>query len=105
MIVISDIIDEQTTARFRASLGRLAKRHVVLFAALQTPLLADVLKAPLERTLDGARQAVAYRLLREREQALHSLRRADVHVLDVTPAELTVPLVNQFLELRQRSVI
>ncbi len=105
LIVISDIIDEQTTERFRASLGRLAKRHVVLFAALQTPLLAEVLQAPLERTLDGARQAVAYRLLREREQALHTLRRADVHVLDVTPAQLTVPLVNQFLELRQRSVI
>ncbi len=105
MIVISDIVDVQTTERFRASLGKLARRHAVLFAALQTPLLGEVVQTPVERVLDGSRMAVAFRLLREREQALHTLRHADVHVLDVTPSQLTIPLINQFLELRQRVLI
>jgi hypothetical protein len=72
---------------------------------LQTPLLGEVVQAPVERVLDGSRMAVAFRLLREREQALHTLRHADVHVLDVAPSQLTIPLINQFLELRQRVLI
>lgn len=105
MIVISDIVDVQTTERFRASLGKLARRHSVIFAALQTPLLSEVVQTPINNVRDGSRKAVSFRLLREREQALHSLRHADVHVLDVTPSQLTVPLINQFLDLRQRNGI
>jgi hypothetical protein len=36
---------------------------------------------------------------------LHSLSRGGVHVLDVTPSELTAPLVNQFVDLRQRNLL
>ncbi len=105
VIVISDIVDSETTARFRSSLAKLAQRHVVLFAALQTPVLAELAAAPLAEDIDAARKAVVLRLLREREQALHSLRRGGIHVLDVVPANLTVPLINQFVELRQGNLL
>lgn len=101
LVVLSDIVDGDTTRRYRASLATLARRHVVLFAALKTPLLEELQSAPVETLLDGSRKAVAFRLLREREKALHSLKHGGVHVLDIEPKDLTVPLVNQFLELRE----
>lgn len=101
LVVLSDIVDGDTTRRYRASLATLARRHVVLFAALKTPLLEELQSAPVETLLDGSRKAVAFRLLREREKALHSLKHGGVNVLDIEPKDLTVPLVNQFLELRE----
>lgn len=103
VVVLSDMADLETTERFRASLARLAKRHVVLFAALQTPALEQQVREPLTDSLDAARHTVALQLLREREQALHGIRRSGVQVLDVAPSQLIVPLINRFIELRQQS--
>jgi len=102
VVVLSDIVDAETSGRFRSSLATLAGRHVVLFAALQTPLLDRIVRAPVESMLDTSRKAVAFRVLRQREQAVHSLKRSGVYVLDVEPGRLTIPLINQFIELRQR---
>lgn len=102
IIVLSDVGDEETSGRARVALASLAARHVVIFAALQTPLLMAQTHAPIDNRLDAARHAVAYRLLRERERTLHALRRANVHVLDVEPGDLTIPLINRYLELRSR---
>ncbi|MFO1092179.1 MAG: hypothetical protein U0992_02550 [Planctomycetaceae bacterium] len=57
---------------------RLQQRHIVLFAALRTPLLDRVIDEPVETMLDGARKAVImYRLLREREErCTHCIGRA-----------------------------
>ncbi len=105
IVVLSDVSDEETSQQFRASLMRLGRRHVVLFAALRTPLLNRILSEPVETMVDGAKKAVTFRLLRERQLALQSLRHGGVFILDVEPSQLTVPLVNQFIELRQRNLL
>jgi uncharacterized protein (DUF58 family) len=105
IVVLSDVVDVETSGRFRTSLQKLAQRHLVLFAALQTPLLREFIEAPLKSLEDGFKKAVAFRILRERSQALHELRRGGVHVLDVEPAQLTAPLINQFIELRGSSLM
>ena len=105
IVVLSDVSDEETSQQFRASLARLSRRHVVLFAALRTPLLNRILTEPVETMVDGAKKAVTFRLLRERQLALQSLQHGGVFVLDVEPNQLTVPLVNQFIDLRQRNLL
>ncbi len=104
IIVLSDLIDAETTQRFRASLATLARRHVILFAALQTPLMDQMISQPPEGTADSTRLALAFQLLRERERALHAVRRSGIEVLDVVPDRLTVPLINHFLELRRQAL-
>lgn len=105
LIVLSDLSDAETSARLCASLQQLQRSHLVLFAALKTPLLREVTQSPIETSTDVARKAVVYRLLRDRQRALHALRRGGVHVLDVEPQDLTLPLVNQFIDLRQRNLL
>jgi uncharacterized protein (DUF58 family) len=105
LIVISDLSDAETSARLCASLQQLQRHHLVLFAALKTPLLRELVQSKIETTTDIARKAVAFRLLSDRDRALHALRRGGVHVLDVEPQNLTLPLVNQFIDLRQRNLL
>jgi len=105
IVVISDISDVETSGQFRSSLARLGSRHLVLFAALRTPLLNRIVHSEMNTLLDGARKAVTFRLLRERQESLHTLRRSGVHVVDVEPQQLTLPLVNQFIELRRRNLL
>lgn len=105
IVVISDISDVETSRQFRTSLARLGKRHLVLFAALRTPLLNEIVHSKMDNILEGSRKAVTFRLLRERQQSLHSLGHHGVHVVDVEPQQLTLPLVNQFIELRRRNLL
>jgi uncharacterized protein (DUF58 family) len=105
VIVLSDVVDAETSARYRTSLAALARRHTVLFAALQTPLLGSLVAAPLDSIEAGFKKAVTFRILREREQAIHALHRSGVHVLDVEPSRLTAPLVNQFIEIRRSTLL
>lgn len=105
LIVISDLSDAETSARLCASLQQLQRQHLVLFAALKTPYLREVIEREITNSTDIARKAVVYRLLRDRARALHTLRRGGVYVLDVEPQNLTLPLVNQFIELRQRNLL
>lgn len=105
LVIVSDLIDAESSQHLRASLVRLQQRHVVMFAALRTPLLDRVIDEPVDNMLDGARKAVTYRLQREREQALHTLHRAGVFVLDVEPTQLAAPLINSFIDLRQRNLL
>lgn len=105
LVILSDIVDAETSQRYRASLSRLTKRHVVLFAALRTPLLNQITHEPIDGDLALSRKAVVLRLLHERDTVLHSVRRCGIHVVDVEPSQLTIPLVNQFVQLRQQSLI
>ncbi len=105
IVVLSDFVDDSTTGRFRAALATLRHRHVVLFAALRTPLLREIVAEPVASMRDAARSAVALRLSRERERALHAIERAGVHVLDVEPGELTAPLLNRYVDLRERNLL
>ena len=105
IVILSDLVDVETSERMRSSLARLAQRHVVLLAALQTPLLTRSIEGDVATMLDAARKGVAFRLLRQRQRALHSIGRAGVHVLDVKPGDLTIPLVNQFIDLRSKDLL
>lgn len=104
LVILSDIMEAETTERYRAALVSLNQRHEVLFAALRTPLLRKAALEPVVRAEDAARKTFALRLMREREQTLHVLRRSGIFVLDVEPKDLTIPLLNSYIELRQRSV-
>lgn len=105
LVVLSDLSDAETSRLQCAALQQLSRRHLVLFAAIRTPFLNEVIHEPTRSIVDGARKAVTFRLLRDRHRALHVLERAGVHVLDVEPSQITLPLINQFVDLRRRNLL
>ena len=110
VVVISDVIDVQASSSLVTGVLSLAKRHLVVMAALRTPEVERVLDqtppadAPRAvREQQPFRKAVAYRLLRERTEVMARLHRGGVEVIDLRPEELTVPLINKYLDLRQQN--
>ena len=105
VVVLSDVIDLQTTDRFRASLSSLSRQHVVLFAALRTPLLYEQLVCTPQVLENAWEPVLSGRLLQQREEALLSLKRNGIHVLDALPESLGPSLVNEFLTIRSRNLL
>ncbi|MCA9069213.1 MAG: hypothetical protein KDA84_09835, partial [Planctomycetaceae bacterium] len=105
LVILSDLGDAETSRMHCAALARLSQQHLVLFAALQTPLLREVIREETTSIQQGAGQAVALGLLRDRSRAIHTLRHGGIHVIDTIPQRLTLPLINQFIELRQRNLL
>jgi uncharacterized protein (DUF58 family) len=103
LIVLSDLGDAETSRSHCAALAKLSRRHLVLFAALRTPQLRKAIQFEPKTILQGAEQVVAHGLLRDRSRALHALRHGGMQVLDVEPRSLTLPLINRFIEMRQRN--
>jgi len=110
VVVISDVIDVQASASLVTGVLSLAKRHLVVMAALRTPEIERVLDETLPgdaprpaREQQPFRKAVAYRLLRERAEVMARLHKGGVEVIDLRPEELTVPLINKYLDLRQQN--
>ncbi|MDR0867770.1 MAG: DUF58 domain-containing protein [Planctomycetota bacterium] len=101
IVVLSDLADDLASANFRTALTILARRHLVIFAALRSPQLRQRLDAPAAAWRDAAEQAVVYRLERDRAATLQTLSRGGVEVIDVVPTELTAPLLNRYLQVRE----
>jgi uncharacterized protein (DUF58 family) len=105
LIVLTDFVDADTAADMVAHLQRAARRHLVLFVALNDPLLASTARSRPPTRLAGFKKSAAIELLRERRQVLQSLRQRGIHVLDVEPSQLAPPLINRYLEVACRGLL
>jgi uncharacterized protein (DUF58 family) len=100
IVLLTDFAHASATAVLEP-LAVLARQHRLLLVALRNPLLDAVARGdraadPLERY----RRLVVDDLLHERGVALAELRRRGVQTLDLTPDQVTPPLLNRYLALR-----
>ena len=103
IVIVSDIIDTMVSRSMVEAMLALSKRHLVILAALRTPEIHTLLA---NTELDGiapGRKAAAYRLRRERQEVIGQLRKGGVLVIDVSPDALTAPLINQYIEVREKN--
>jgi uncharacterized protein (DUF58 family) len=105
LVVMSDLIDEETTQRSRAALVAMARQHLVLFVGLRTPELRRARLQVPETGRDVAFHAQILAMEEQRHRAIHGLVRTGVHVLDIEPSALTVPLLNSYQDLRRRNLL
>ncbi len=105
VLVLSDVLDPDSSSAVIAGLISLSRRHLVVLAALRTPEIEGVLVEPVDDDQRPFRKAVAYRLIRERAEVMARLQKAGIHILDVRPEELTLPVVNKYLELREANLL
>jgi uncharacterized protein (DUF58 family) len=105
LVVLTDFVDLQTSADMIAHLRLAVRRHLVLFAALNDPLLERAVRSRPVETLDGFRKAAAVDLLHERREVLERLRQRGAHVLDTEPGAVTGPLINEYLEIASRGLL
>lgn len=105
VVILSDVVDVDASASLINGVLSLSKRHLVVFAALRTPEIEGVIEHASDSPDAPFRKAVAYRLKKERTEVMAKLQKGGVYVLDVKPDELTVPLVNKYIELREQNML
>ncbi|BCS89560.1 DUF58 domain-containing protein [Pseudodesulfovibrio sediminis] len=105
VVIISDVVDSNTSGRMKRALAELKKQHMVVFAAMRTPALSNYANQVVDSTRGVMRQAVAMQLEQEREKALHQISKLGVTVLDTEPEGLTVPLLNQYIRIREQGLL
>lgn len=105
VVVFTDFTDSTAAELMIESLGRLLRRHLVLFVVLRDEELEALAAASPEEPDDVSRAVVAGTLLREREAVVARLRRMGAHIVD-TPADRVGPeVVNAYLDLKRRDLL
>jgi uncharacterized protein (DUF58 family) len=105
VVVLTDFVDTVTAELMVENLDRLARRHAVVFVALQDPGLTAAAGQYPADLLALNRAVVAGSLLRDREVVLRRLQRQGIEPIDAPPAEVTPRLINTYLEIKRRERI
>ncbi len=102
VVVMTDFVDTIAAELMVENLGRLARQHLVLFVALQDPLLAaEATRAP-DSALDLHRAVVAHGLLSDRDLVVGRLRRMGILCVDAKPRQLSGRMIDRYLSVKRR---
>jgi len=105
VVLFTDFVDVAAADLMLENVGRLARRHRVLFVTLRDPELAALAGAEPRSLLDLHRAVVAADLEREREVVLARLRRLGISIVDAAPAAFAPRLVQRYLEIKRRELV
>lgn len=105
VVVLTDFVDTTTAALLVENLARLAKRHLVMFVALQDVTLRRASEALPVNEQDLQRAVVADELLRDRLAVLARLRALGIQCVDAPPGQAGIALVRRYLETKRRELV
>jgi uncharacterized protein (DUF58 family) len=105
IVVFTDFVDTTSAELMIENLGRLLKRHHVLFVAFRDAEL-EAMRASEPATADDVSRAViANALLKERTLVVSRLQRLGADILDPPLERLGVALLNAYLAIKRRRAV
>ena len=105
IILFTDILDRDAAESLARYVSTLAKRHLIACVTLtDSGIIALAAQKPTSSKIVYQR-AIAERLLQEKQATLEILRSRGVITLDVPAHQVTMEVVNKYLELKARSKI
>ncbi len=105
VIILTDLIDERASqSLFRYTLA-LLPRHLPLVVAMSDTEVVQLADSIPTQEEDLYRQGVAANILHRRELLLARLSAARIMVLDAQPDQLSVNLLDRYLEIKTRSLL
>jgi uncharacterized protein (DUF58 family) len=105
VVIFTDLSGGLSMSQLAQHAMLLARRHLLLVVTISDP---DIVAAAGQRPLDSAavyQRAAATELLEERQVALNTLQRQGVHTLDVPANQLSIAVINRYLELKGRQLL
>lgn len=100
VIVFTDLTGTLGMQSLVAHMARLRQRHLPLLVTLRDPTVQHLAQQPVVDSQSLYERTVAEQLLDERRLVLDRLRHQGVLTLDVPANELSVALINKYLELK-----
>jgi uncharacterized protein (DUF58 family) len=105
IIWITDFAETATTPEVLEYAMHMTTRHLVVFAAMGQPDLTALASSTPTSKEDMYRHAAALEIAHRRDLLLRSLRERGVLALELMPEMLAPALINQYLEIKERSLI
>jgi uncharacterized protein (DUF58 family) len=105
IIWITDFAETATTPDVIEYAAHMTTRHLVLFAAMGQPDLSSVAASIPVAEEDMYRHVAALEIAHRREVLLRGLRQRGVLALELMPGILASALVNQYLDVKDRSLL
>ena len=105
IVVLTDVLDSETSRDLVNHALRLGRRHLVLLVAMADPALVAARTAEPVASSDAYRWAAAEELLQDRARSFEVLARGGVLGLDVEAGKLSAALVERYLELKERALL
>lgn len=105
IVWITDLAETAGTPDVVEYALQMTRRHLVVFAAVGQPDLRDRVARRPETEEDMFRYVAAIEIVQRRELLLRSLRQRGVLALELMPGALAASLVNQYLDIKDRSLI
>ncbi len=104
IVWVSNLRDEDGS-ELAAAVKLMARHHLVMLASLRERVLDARLEDPVQGPEDATRVAAIHHYLHERRAAHHALRTGGALLLDATPAQLPITLVNGYLEVKAAGML
>jgi uncharacterized protein (DUF58 family) len=105
VVWVTDLAETAATPEVVESAMRVASRHLMLFVAMGQPDLRSLVARRPESPAEMYRYAAGVELIERREVLLRRLREQGALALEIQPGKLAVGLVNQYLQVKERSLL
>jgi uncharacterized protein (DUF58 family) len=105
IVIFTDLFDPVASGAVLASLALLAPHHLVLVVLMNDAALEGALAAEPRTVTNAYRAAVATTLAAERARAIALLRARGIGVIDVPAADLTIALLDAYVDVKTRALL
>jgi uncharacterized protein (DUF58 family) len=105
VVIMTDFVDPISAELMVENLDHLSRRHLVIFVSLRDPALTEIVRFEPTSVNDVNRSVVANDLLQDREQVLSTLRRKGIHCIDTAPQDVSIQLLNKYLDIQRRELV
>lgn len=105
VVILTDLVDRDASGELLVYTAALLPRHLPLIVTIgDNDLRALVAREP-KAVADVYRQSVAEELLQQREEALGRITELGGLALDVPAGQLSIHLINKYLEVKERGLL
>jgi uncharacterized protein (DUF58 family) len=105
VIILTDLVDRDASAELLTHTSKLIPRHLPLIVTIGDTDLRELVRTKPNKAADVYQQGVAEEILHQREEALSRIRHAGGLALDVPARQLSIALVNKYLEVKERGLL
>jgi uncharacterized protein (DUF58 family) len=105
IVIFTEFVDPTSAQLMLENVGRLLRRHVVLFVAFRDEELEAIARTEPRDADDVSRAVAAAALLRQREQVIARLRRMGAEIVQAPADKLGPAVLNGYLDVKRRERI
>jgi len=105
VVWLTDFAETPTTPEVIEYAMQMTKRHLVVFAAMNQPDLSTIAAKIPETPAEMYRHVAALEITHRRDLLLRGLRQRGVFAFELVPGLLASSIVNQYLDIKERSLL